>query len=214
MSNKNFDMLPQELKDCKSTLKKLSYDDKNKEYMIESDIEAIDFDKVKEIYVNNNLENVNPNPKSNDALHFSEDGIWTFIEFKNGVINNSVNFEINKKIYDSLLILFDINFDNSEIKFKNNISFTRKNMNYILVYNKEKYNEKQKTRQTEDGIRRQKECLQYSKSRDVLKKSIFKLAGEKLILFGLDQFKGYFFNEVNTYTKDEFEENFISKYKK
>ena len=56
MSNKNFDMLPQELKDCKSTLKKLSYDDKNKEYMIESDIEAIDFDKVKEIYVKNNLE--------------------------------------------------------------------------------------------------------------------------------------------------------------
>ena len=96
MSNKNFDMLPQELKDCKSTLKKLSYDDKNKEYMIESDIEAIDFDKVKEIYVKNNLENVNPNPKSNDALHFSEDGIWTFIEFKNGVINNSVNFEIEK----------------------------------------------------------------------------------------------------------------------
>lgn len=214
MSSKNFDKLPKELKECKSTLKELSYDDKNKIYMIESNIEAIDFDKVKEIYVSNNLKNVNPNPKSNDALHFSEDGIWTFIEFKNGVINNSVNFEINKKIYDSLSILFDINFDNSEIEFKNNISFTRKNMNYILVYNEQKYNEKSKTGQTKDGIRRQKECLQFSRSRDTLKRSLLNLAGKNFILFGLDQFKGYFFNEVNTYTKDEFEENFIRKYEK
>ena len=65
MNNSIIEILPKDLKVVKS-LKELSYDSFNSEYMTESEITAIDFDKVKDSYIINNLESVNPNPKSND----------------------------------------------------------------------------------------------------------------------------------------------------
>lgn len=44
-----------------------------------------------------------------DVLFFGNDECF-FIEFKNGKIDNKVNFELNKEIYDSLFILFDLNY--------------------------------------------------------------------------------------------------------
>lgn len=213
MNNSIIEILPKDLKVVKS-LKELSYDSFNSEYMTESEITAIDFDKVKDSYIINNLESVNPNPKSNDALYISDNKTWTFIEFKNGIIDDKVNFELNKKIYDSLSILFDIDFTNSNIEFINCISFTRKNMNYMLVYNKEK-NKSINTTNHKAGEKRQKNkvSLQNSESRDYLGKSISRRAGREFIKFGLDQFKGYFFNEVFTYTKEEFENEFVKMHK-
>ena len=54
--------------------------------------------------------------------------------------------------------------------------------------------------------------MQSSKSRDFIKRTVMKLSNQTIILFGLDQFKGYFFDNVFTYTIDEFEENFVKKY--
>lgn len=213
MLDKILEKLPTELSSVQETLENASYDKKNKEYMTASKLKVIDFDKVKNNYVACNIPNVDPHPKSNDALYISKDGVWFFIEFKNGNIDDKVNFEINKKIYDSLFVLFDIKFIPNEMKFNNCISFTREHMYYILVYNKDRYDENNQTKATEFGMKRQeKYILQKSKSRDRLKKSIMRLSGETLIHFGLDQFKGYFFKNVFTYTKEEFEKEFVNKY--
>lgn len=213
MLDKILEKLPTELSCAQESLRNTSYDREHNDYMTESNIKVIDFDKVKNNYVAYNISNVDPHPRSNDALYISKDGVWFFIEFKNGNVDDKVNFEINKKIYDSLFILFDIKFVQNKIKFNNCISFTRENMNYILVYNKDIYDKNKKTRLTEIGLKRQeKRLLQKSKSRDILKKSIMKLSGENLILFGLDHFKGYFFKNVFTYTKEEFEKEFVNKY--
>ena len=189
-------------------LRNTSYDKENKVYMVESDIPVCSFDSVKEWYVKKRIPYVNPNPKSNDALFFSNKECF-FIEFKNGKIDNGVNFEINKKIYDSLLILFDLKYEDRSGKVIDSISYTRTNMNYILVYNKEKYLENGPTRQTTEGFKRQEALITKSEHRDKLYSTMRKLANEEFIKFGLDQFKNYLFKNVYTYTIDEFEKEFI-----
>lgn len=121
----------------RSTLEDTSYDKHNKEYMVHSKLQVCSFDDVKEWYVGKKIPLVNPNPKSNDALFFGKDECF-FIEFKNGKIDNKVNFELNKKIYDSLFILFDLNYRDKNGDLVNSISYTRSKMSYILVYNEEK----------------------------------------------------------------------------
>ena len=120
------------------TLKATSYDEEHDTYMVECTLSVCSFDKVKEWYVENRVPSSNPNPKSNDALYFREDECF-FIEFKNGRIDNRVNFELNKKIYDSLFILFDSDCVDKKGEDVKTISYTREHMNYILVYNEEKY---------------------------------------------------------------------------
>lgn len=195
----------------RKTLKDTSYDNNNKEYMVDSSLDVCDFDEIKNWYVKEKIPNVKPVPKSNDALFFSNDESF-FIEFKNGNINSTVNFELFKKIYDSLFILFDLGYtDMNKIKV-NSISYTRSHMNYILVYNPNHYFEDKPTRQTKDGFERQTPSPSVSISRDTLYKSISNLAKEPFIKFGLDQFKNFFFKNVYTFTVEEFEEKFIRKY--
>ena len=186
-----------------STLEETSYDSDNGTYMVHSQLQVCPFDKVKEWYVSEKIPYANPNPKSNDALYFGERESY-FIEFKNGKITNAVNFEINKKIYDSLFILFDLQYVDKAGKPVNSISYTRENMNYILVYNEENYKQAGPTTQTKDGLKRQKEASE-SQHRTNLYKTVRKLAKEEFVLFGLDQFRNYFFKNVHTYTQAEFE---------
>ena len=87
---------------------------------------------------------------------------------------------------------------------------------YILVYNEENYVKFGNTRQTGIGLERQKERLEnaggrisQSYYRDQLYKATRKLAKEEFILFGLDQFKGYLFKNVYTFTEEEFEKKFV-----
>ena len=115
-----------------STLKETSYDKEHTVYMTESNLKVCNFDDVKDWYVENKVPLSNPNPKSNDALFFEEKECF-FIEFKNGKIDSRVNFELNKKIYDSLFILFDLEYLDKNEEKVNSISYTREHMNYILV---------------------------------------------------------------------------------
>ncbi|PTY41311.1 hypothetical protein [Brachyspira hampsonii] len=95
------DNLPNILKHNIEDLKKTSEDfsdTDNLQYMTESRIKAINFDKVvtkyQQIYGINNL------PKSNDALYITDKNYY-FIEFKNGILKNNIaNFKgnINGKI--------------------------------------------------------------------------------------------------------------------
>ena len=191
--------------ELQSTLEETSKD--NGVPMINSKLTVCSFDKVKEWYVSEKVPYAKPNPKSNDALYFGDEECF-FIEFKNGKINNNVNYEINKKIYDSLFILFDLKYKDKHGVPVNSISYTRENMTYILVYNEENYLELGPTIQTKAGIERQKGGAK-SSHRDKLYKTMRKLANEEFILFGLDQFKDYFFKNVYTYTSKEFEEKFV-----
>jgi len=194
--------------ELQSTLEKTSFDDDNGIFMVDSQLQVCSFDDVKKRYVCEKIPLANPNPKSNDALFFGESECC-FIEFKNGKIDNAVNYELNKKIYDSLLILFDLQYSDKRGRQVNSISYTRENMSYILVYNEEKYLEMSPTKQTNEGIRRQQEASK-SLHRNQLYKAMRQLAGEELILFGLDQFVNYLFKSVHTYTEKEFMEKVVS----
>lgn len=190
---------------CECTLEEASLD--NGTPMVNSQLMVCSFDKVKEWYVSEKIPLANPNPKSNDALYFGEEECF-FIEFKNGKISNEVNFEINKKIYDSLFILFDLGYVDKKGKLVNSISYTRRAMTYILVYNEENYVKFGPTRQTKEGEKRQQKVSE-SHHRNKLYKAIRGLAHEEFILFGLDQFRNYLFKNVYTYTEKEFEQKFV-----
>lgn len=200
------------------SLEHASLDDRDKEtrnYMVQSKLQLCAFDEVKKWYVREKIPQVNPNPKSNDALYFDEDECF-FIEFKNGRITNEVNYEINKKIYDSLFILFDLKYIDRKGNLVDTISYTRENMTYILVYNEESNANCGETRQTKDGRKRQEEkakaeekSISHSYYRDALYKRIRRLAKKEFIMFGLDQFESYFFKNVYTFTEKEFTQYFI-----
>lgn len=164
------------------------------EYMTDSQIEVVDFDKVKEEYAGNL--HLSIRPTSNDALHIAAGSNDTFIEFKNGSLwQEKKRAEVRSKIYNSVLMLTDI--------IGENISYTRKHLNYILVYNETKNPD-------EENINEKTE-VQDSQAREEISKSVFKLAKDRKIGFGLERFKGYCFKEVATYTKEEFEQEFVAK---
>lgn len=176
-------------KNSTSTIRQISKDDSNNEYMTDCNLMAINFDKVSKKYCKNlSLFSV----ESNDALFALKNGkCTTFIEFKNGYIDKTTQYKLVKKIYDSMLVFMDVT--------KTNISETRDFLNYILVYNENKNADNPKTEYHE------------SESRDFIDKTILEYGKEVHIKYGLDFFKGYCFKEVNTYTKKEFENLFVSK---
>lgn len=88
-----------------STLKTTSVDDHDsltQNFMTGSERTVVDFDLVKERYIEHlGLSDI---PKSNDALLDAGEGKLVFIEFKNGYIDKRMQFDIRRKIYDSTLI--------------------------------------------------------------------------------------------------------------
>ena len=69
-----------------TTLKKSSWDKQKREYMCESKMKVINFDKIPKAY--NRGKGWSILPKSNDALYIDVKGQWYFIEFKNGRKDN------------------------------------------------------------------------------------------------------------------------------
>lgn len=184
------------LKNHIATLKETSLDAGSSiaEYMTDSQIEVVNFDKVKDDYAGNL--HLPTRPQSNDALHIATGNNDTFIEFKNGSLRQEKKREeVRSKIYNSVLMLTDI--------IGENISYTRKHLNYILVYNE--------TKNPDDENINVKTAVQESQAREAISKSVFKFAQESKIRFGLERFKGYCFKEVATYTKEEFEQEFVAK---
>lgn len=183
-------------RDSISTLKETSKDNHDgiDLYMTESTLETVNFDKVKDKYIENM--NLCDSPKSNDALFFNPEGKLIFIEFKNGLIDTNKCFDVRGKIFDSVLILTDI--------IGRGISFTRENMDYILVYNQERNPDNE----NEDSAKH----VQESDSRDAIGKRLMALGGENHIKFGLERFKKYCFKNVFTYNENEFDDNFVKCY--
>lgn len=173
------------LKNNISTLKDTSLDDDNDIYMTECEYQAIDFDGVKDNYVDGR--HIKPNPSSNDALLIIE-GKAFFIEFKNRDMKKEI-FKVKKKIYESVPILNDI--------IDAQISSTRKELEYILVYSEAK------------NSTNEEEKNQHKKSLNAIQKSISAKAKVEFIRFDLERFKNFFFKDVHTYTEKEFDDFLI-----
>ncbi len=179
-----------------STLKDTSKDnhDGTDYYMTESSLAVVNFDHVKDEYIRDL--SLCENPRSNDALFIHPDGKMVFIEFKNGFMDRGKCFDVRGKIFDSMLIVTDI--------INKGISYTRENIDYILVYNQES--------NFENTINCPSKHVQESKSRDEIGKRLMALGGGDQIKFGLERFKKYCFKNVFTYTEKEFQEHFVSSY--
>ena len=178
-----------------STLKICSRDrhsEADEEYMTMSELDAVDFDLVKEQYVQPlHLTYV---PSSNDCIFINADGDPVFVEFKNGWIGGGMKIGLTRKIYDSLLIFQDIT--------GKGLSYTRENMDYVLVYNENKNSEEPK---------KPKQNVQESESRDNISKMLSEKGGGHFIKFGLEKFQRYCFRNVYTYTEKEFERKYLTK---
>jgi len=172
------------------TLEKTS-EDKNKEtadkYMTSCKKMVVNVDKLKDNFVKNmSLTSV---PKSCDAFYMTSRKEFFMIEFKNGKIEAKKNYEINVKIFESLLMLSEI--------FSKTTTFMRDNMYFILVYNESIEHGQEQYENT--GIKR-------------VSGPVFKRALIREIRFGLHRFKKLYFKDVFTYSKAEFESEFVSKY--
>lgn len=179
---------------CATTLKETSADTSTRPttYMTESMLVAVNYDKLKEAYIEALPNKLGTKPRSVDALFLKNPDRQAFIEFKNGSISVQKQHEIHQKVLDSLLILGDI--------AKVSIADTRADLDFILVYNASKNPTNKKTTPT---------SVQFSPSRDSIAKRIASRGGETFIQFGLEALKHYCFRNIYTYTETEFEQNFI-----
>lgn len=172
--------LPEILQKYICSIKKVSVDNSRNKPMTDSWLEVVNFDKIPSEYSRG--KGWKCVPCSNDALYIAVDSEWYFIEFKNGSIDKA---DIYRKIYDSLIMMI-------ELGVIPNIQFVRNNVNYILVYNSDKYLK-----------------VQESKSRNENYIYILNLAKSERRLFDVDKFEGYLFKGTHTYDEDEFRRLFI-----
>ena len=166
----------------KDSLKLCSYDDSNDEYLISSDLKAINFDKVKTDFCRESTTIKSLKSAVALYLHSEHTSIYLF-EFKNAIIEKEVDsksvkskikiLEIKEKIYDSYFIL----------KQKKLQNFTNLKLRFILVYNGEKNPD------SKVGI-----------SNHLARKS-----NKTFVRFGLNKFNGYLYDDVFTMTADIFE---------
>lgn len=121
--------IKQELKDYTDTLKNISYDKNNNEYMCNSEIEVFNFDSYKE--------KTYKNKKSFDGLYLNlNDNEVYCLEFKNQKTCNINNQDIQGQYEDGIEILFDLlrsnNINIKEYKFYFFVIFS--NSNEITQY--------------------------------------------------------------------------------
>lgn len=172
--------LPDILKKHTCTLQKASMDTTNSESMCTSKMEVVNFDKIPNEYARGR--GWNSVPKSNDALYIDSRQKLHFIEFKNGTVNKD---DIYRKIYDSLIMLM-------EWGIIPDINYIRENIEYILVYNSDKYGKDQE-----------------APARERTYSYIMGLAEQEERLFDIDKLEKYLFRQTHTYTKAQFEESFV-----
>ena len=181
MKNDNEELL--NLEEFKEKISKVSKSDK--ESFIDSDIEIINFDKIKEDYcTNKKLKEV---PSSNDGLYISKDKKVIFIEFKNAKAEVIKEYDLGKKNYDSICILSDI-LDIS-------IRELRRRTKYVLVYSSEKNS-----------------IIDFGQA--LLKKNSppnNELESKKKNCFGQKKFLNYLYYAVEAINDKEFKEKYLGK---
>ncbi len=175
---------------CLKSLKEISQDTENQEYMTNSEYMLLDFDSVKQEYTRR-LSRSYTVCKSCDGLSW-KNTYKVLVEFKNGDFTNN---EIKDKIQASLLLLCDI--------ADTHISKTREELDFILVYN-------EAAKPLTDN--RKELLVQESSSRVEIGQSLGRLAGTPLIRFDLEKYQGFYFKHVLTLTGEEFDAWFNEKF--
>lgn len=125
MNNKN---CLEKYKNCIETIKEISKDSTNGEYMSEIEREIYNFDKIKTLYLNG-LGLSEEACKSTDGLMILDNDKHYFLEFKNGKLKGKEK-DLRLKIKASVNIYCDI--------CKKIISDMRKKDEFILIYNESK----------------------------------------------------------------------------
>ena len=87
------------------TLESTSFDDKNGQIMTASQRIVTNFDHVKNVYSRSH--HLSEFLTSIDALFNDKNGNLVFVEFKNGFLDKKEQYCLQKKLYDSILILLD-----------------------------------------------------------------------------------------------------------
>lgn len=174
------------MEECKSDLKTVSFDSAHEESMVDSHEAIYNFDLIQEKYYK--LHKSSKPLASIDGLIVTENHQY-FIEFKNGRMDKKTKDNIKEKVPASLWTFMDLN--------NMRVEDIQKTVDFILVYNDEKTFVEEQLGNTD---------YQPSKNRNNLKKGIMKLAHQPYLLFGMKQYKGIFFHDVQTLTKDEFKE--------
>lgn len=181
-------------------LKNLSIDTSSlheKQYVTESQLPAVNFDRVKDAYTRR-LHISNECACSVDAL-LNIHGTPTFVEFKNGKVQSEQG-NIKNKVRDSLLILCDVT--------GKHISYTRSSMDFILVYNAIR---NPMTPQEESmakdacGLQKPGGSLEY------ICQQISRLSKREFVRFNMEPLRGMYFKEVHTFTIDQFQK-YLQRY--
>lgn len=164
-----------------SSLKDTSYNKSAKTFLTNSDLQVINFDKVKDNFVSDKKIS---SPSSVDALYYNN-GILYFIEFKDAECKEHI---LHKKIYDSIIILSSkLNISVNEI-VKNSI--------YIVVFSSEKNKDiKSKT------------YIETPNAYYDITNAFIKNYNQYTIFFKLEQFKNYLFKDAYTISEKTFNEN-------
>jgi len=176
------------LQNFHDTLEATSNDSKKSESMTTCQSIVVNIDKLKDDFVRKMRFSVFP--KSCDALlYMAFNNEFFIIEFKNGRIMDKEYIEIKEKIFETLLLLSE--------QFEATTKYMRKKMNFILVYN-------------ENVTHGQKQFEDTGRGR--IQKTFCKLTKRHEPKFGLYRFKKMYFKDVFTYTKTEFESEFVKKH--
>ena len=168
-----------------TTLQETSKDTSDKnchKYMTDSNLRVINFDKVKTNYANS-FRCSEDSAKSVDAVYQDVNRI-IFIEFKNGKVEPSV---VKSKIRDSLDIIGET------------LKFSRKHIEFILVYNHDK--NLSKARMSKTNTQPKESLVKFTKY-------FSSKADKEFKSFALEKYEGIFFREIHTYTEVEFK-NFL-----
>jgi hypothetical protein len=170
------------LKKFSGTLEETSKDDNNSEYMTSCQREVVSFDRFKIDFMNKlSITDKEKFCKSCDALYMAAPQKEFFMIEFKN--GDFKNKDIRIKMLESLLLLSE--------KSSGISNFAQDNLYFILVYN-------EAVRYKNAGVKN-------------VSKHVDKQANEHEILFGLSRFKGLYFKDVFTYSKAEFESEFVSK---
>lgn len=178
---------------CMSSLRDTSLDDNApnmKHYMTKSNLSVYDFDMVKARY--SNELGVSEQPKSVDVLASSANGDIYLIEFKNGDISNrKKGLEIRQKIYDSLIILYDL--------LGIGPTLSRSKVVFVLVYNEHK-------NKCVNGI---DQSVSSENSRIKIANAVSQKANKSFVPYGLNGLRNFCLKDMKTVTEAEFDRDVV-----
>lgn len=156
-------------------LREASYDKSNNEYLSESVLPVLNFDEMVAGYAS--ALSI-PCPSSADAFFCASDEEGWLIEFKNGVVDRRNRHSLEKKIYDSVLVLADIT--------GKPIEECRGKLTFVLVLNREKNTKhlKEVTAPSDSKALSAFACMLSEKG------------GKRFIPYGLGKFQNYILKDI------------------